>query len=444
MVARIAPDSGSVASVLPSEAQVFLDEVVNERVASPRPDLSSAVLLSPVKGPVRVTWHRNRISVRPREGFQPGRVYRLEVFPVLTDLRQNRMKRGLVAVFSTGPAIPEARIDGAVVDWAGARPATGALVEALLLPDSLPYRTVADSVGSFTLRQIPAGEYLVYGVVDQDNNRERGPREAYDTVRLHVADSATAEVFAFAHDTTGPRLRTVELADSLSLRLTFDRPLDPALVLDTSAIRLASAADSTTRLPVALVLTPQQFDSVRAARVPRAAADSGRAGTPADSARARAPGDSARARPAVPDTARPRPAAADTTRALVPAPAAGAQPARPAAPLPPGTTRPAPAAAPRDSTRAQKMLARRPAPSAIRVVRLAAPLTPGARYLVEVTGVRSLSGVSGDPRGQISVPVPPRQAPARRAAPADSTAAARDTSQAGALRPTPPPPPPPR
>jgi len=427
VVVRIAPDSGSVASVLPSEAQVFLNEVVNERVTAPRPDISGAVLLSPVKGPVGVTWHRNRISVRPREGFQPGRVYHLEVLPVLTDLRQNRMKRGFVAVFSTGPALPEARLDGAVVDWAGARPATGALVEALLLPDSLPYRTVADSLGSFTLGQIPAGEYLVYGIVDQDNNRERGPREAYDTVRLHLADSATAEVFAFPHDTTGPRLRTLELADSLSLRLTFDRPLDPALVLDTSAIRLASAADSTTRLSVALVLTPQQFDSLRAARAPRAAADSGRAGTPADSARARAPGDTAGARPAVPDTARLRPSAA------------GARPARPAAPIPQGTARPAPAAAPRDSTRAQKMLARRPVPSAIRVVRLAAPLSPGARYLVEVTGVRSLSGVSGDARGQISVPVPPRQAPARRGAPADSTAAARDTSQAGALRPPPPP-----
>jgi len=409
VVTRIAPDSGSVASALPSEALVYLNEVVNERVASPRSDISSAVLLSPVKGPVRVTWRRDHISVRPREGFQPGRVYRLEVFPVLTDLRQNRMKRGAIAVFSTGPALAGGRLDGAVVDWAGGRPASGALIEAVLLPDSLSYRAVADSAGSFTLREIPGGDYLVYGIVDQDNNRERGLREAYDTVRLHVADSATAELFAFPRDTTGPRLRTVEIADSLSLRLTFDRPLDPALVLDTSAVRLASAADSATRLPVALVLTPLQFDSLRAARAPRAAADSGRAGTPADTARAR-----------------------------VPAPPAGAQPPRQGAPVQPGAARPAQPAAPRDSTRAQKMLARRPAPSAIRVVRLAEPLAPGARYVVEVTGVRSLSGVTGDARGQISVPVPPRRTEARRAAPADSTGAARDTSQAGGLRPPPP------
>jgi len=391
VVTSIAPDSGSVASALPSEALVHLSEVVNERVASPRPNISSAVLLSPVKGPVRVTWRRDHISIRPREGFQPGRIYRLEVFPVLTDLRQNRMKLGAIAVFSTGPALAGGRLDGAVVDWAGGRPANGALIEAVLLPDSLPYRAVADSSGSFSLREIPGGDYLVYGVVDQDNNRERGPREAYDTVRLSVADSATVEIFAFPHDTTAPRLRTVEIADSLSLRLTFDRPLDPVLVLDTPAIRLASAADSATRLPVAAVLTPPQFDSLRAARAPRAAADSGRAGTPADTARARAPADTARAR-----------------------------------------------RAPRDSTRAQKMLARRPAPSAVRVVRLAEPLAPGARYVVEVTGVRSLSGVTGDARGQISVPVPSRRTEARRTAPADSTGAARDTSQAGGLRPPPP------
>jgi hypothetical protein len=438
VVTRIAPDSGSVASALPSEALVYLNEVVNERVASPRSDISSAVLLSPVKGPVRVTWRRDHISVRPREGFQPGRVYRLEVFPVLTDLRQNRMKRGAIAVFSTGPALAGGRLDGAVVDWAGGRPAIGALIEAVLLPDSLPYRAVADSTGSFTLLEIPGGDYLVYGVVDQDNNRERGLREAYDTVRLHLADSATAELFAFPRDTTGPRLRTVEIADSLSLRLTFDRPLDPALVLDTSAIRLTSAADSATRLPVALVLTPLQFDSLRAVRAPPAAADSGRARTPADTARARAPADSGRARRAVPDTTRPRPAAADTARARVPALPAGAQPPRQGAPVQPGAARPVQPAAPRDSTRAQKMLARRPAPSAVRVVRLAEPLAPGARYMVEVTGVRSLSGVTGDARGQISVPVPSRRTEARRAAPADSTGTARDTSQAGGLRPPPP------
>lgn len=449
VVVRVAPDSGTVTTTLPATAEIFLNEVVNERIAAQRPDIANAVLLSPVHGPVRVSWHRNRVSVRPREGFRPGRIYRLEVLPVFTDLRQNRMQQGRLVIFSTGPAFPSAALEGAVVDWPGGRPAVGALVEAVLLPDSLPYRAVADSTGSFALRQIPAGDYLVYGVVDQDNNRERGPREAFDTLRVRLADTASVEVFAFPHDTTGPRLRTVELADSLTLRLTFDRALDPAQALDTSAIFLAATADSTTRLPVAQVLTPQQLDSLRTARA-RAAADSARArpdsgraapdSAPAaarpDSAARAAPGDTARARRAGVDTALVRPRG---PRVAAPAPAPLAVPAvRPGAPAQPGAARPGQTAAPRDSTRAQKMLARRPAPASIRLVRLTEPLIPGSRYLIAVTGVRSLAGVAGDARGQISVPLPPRRTPPPGGARGDTARAAPDTSRTGAA-PTPPP-----
>jgi len=433
VVSRIAPDSGSTALIPPRDVEVLLSEVVAERVAAPRPDIASAVLLSPVRGQVQVGWHRNRITVRPREGLLPGRVYRLEVFPVLVDLRQNRMRAGRVSVFSTGPAIPDARLEGSAVDWVGARAGAGALVEAVLLPDSLAYRAVTDSSGAFVLAQVPPGEYLVYGTLDQDNNRERGPREAYDTVRVLLADSAVVELYAFPRDTTGPRIRGgVETVDSLTLRVTFDRPLDPAQVLDTSAVWLAPAADSTARLALAAVWTPRQADSARAAAAPRPAADTARARAPADTLRQPSARDSAAARPAQREGARARPDSAA---------------ARPPAPLAAPTARPGagPAPAPRDSSRAQRMLARRPAPSPVRLLRLAAPLPPGARYLVFVTGARSLAGVTADTaRGSVSVPRPARRAPRT---PADSAAIRADTTRltpatdtAAARRDTTPPP----
>jgi hypothetical protein len=387
-VASIAPDSGAVLAAPPREATVFLSEVVNERIAAPRPDVAGAVLLSPVKGRVDVTWRRNRVSVVPREGFKPGRVYRLEVFPVFTDLRQNRMRRGALSVFSTGPAIPTAVLTGSLVDWPGNRPGANGLVEAVLLPDSLPYRTLADSTGSFTLRQVPTGEYLVYATVDQDNNRERGPREAFDSLRVTLGDSAAIEVFAFPHDTTGPRLRTVELADSLTLKLTFDRALDPGQALDTSAVALVPIADSTTRLAVLNVWTPAQADSIRADERTRGRADTARTGGRADTARTGGRADTARTRAATP---------------------------------------------PRDSSLAMKMLARRPSPSAVRLVRLAAPLATGARYTVTVQGVRGLSGPPADARGQISVAVPrPRPQTGRPAAQRDTLRTRGDTLSARA------------
>ena len=405
-VASIAPDSGAVLAAPPREATVFLSEVVNERIAAPRPDVAGAVLLSPVEGRVDVTWRRNRVSVVPREGFKPGRVYRLEVLPVFTDLRQNRMRRGALSVFSTGPAIPTAVLTGSLVDWPGNRPGANGLVEAVLLPDSLPYRTLADSTGSFTLRQVPTGEYLVYATVDQDNNRERGPREAFDSLRVTLGDSAAIEVFAFPHDTTGPRLRTVELADSLTLKLTFDRALDPGQALDTSAVALVPIADSTTRLAVLNVWTPAQADSVRA-----------RAAAAADSARSRARTDTALTH-----------GQADTTGARRPPPLAPAPAAAPGARAPAGASQP-----PRDSSLAMKMLARRPSPSAVRLVRLAAPLATGARYTVIVQGVRGLSGPPADARGQISVAVPrPRAQTGRPAAQRDTLRTRGDTLSARA------------
>ena len=438
LVARVTPDSGATLNTPPREAEVLFSEVVSERVAAPKPDIGTAVLLSPVHGPVEVVWHRNRLTVRPREGFRSGRVYRLEVFPVLVDLRQNRMRQGQLSVFSTGPALPTARLEGSAVDWVAGRAAAGALIEALLLPDSLPYRAIADSVGGFTLGQIPAGEYLVYGTVDQDNNRLRGPREAYDTLRIHLADSATAELFAFPHDTTGPRIRSVELVDSLTLRLTFDRPLHQQQALDTAAVRLAPASDTTASLGLLGVWTTAQADSVRnAAAAARAAADSAASRLRADSARARAaadttlrqaPRDTAAARAAVRDTARTQPAARDSARLPPPL-----QPQARPAPLPGPAGQPA---ARRDTTRAERMLLRRPAPSPVRLLRLAAPVVPGTRYVIYVTGARSLAGVSGDARGQLSVPQPPRRpAEGRRTPGRDSLATPTDTTRRAAAPP---------
>ena len=394
-VAAVSPDSGAVLSELPERVDIVFDEVVNERIAAQRSEVAYAVILSPDTTVPRVGWHRNRLTVRPRDGFKPGRVYRVELLPVLTDLRQNRLRRGRTIVFSTGPDIPSAALSGTLVDWPAARAVTNGLIEAVLLPESLPYRALTDSVGNFTLAQVPPGEYLVYGTVDQSNDRRRGVREAFDTVRVTLSDSAGVELFAFVRDTTAPRLRLVDVVDTLTIRVTFDRPLDPTAPLDTSQVHLALQADSTTLIGVDHVLTARGLDSLRAAD---AAARAARQAAERDSA--------ATARGALPP--------ADTAgRAPRPAPPGGG--ARAAA----DTARAAP---PRDSTRAQRMLARRPPPTDARVLRLAAPLTPGERYLVFVVGVRSLAGVTGSARSQLLVPRP--------RAPADSSRARRDSAAA--------------
>jgi hypothetical protein len=414
-IVAIDPDSGVILSEPPSEASIVFDEVVDERIVGTTPDFKNAVILSPDAGATRVSWHRDRLTVRPRDGFKPGRLYRIELLPVVTDLRKNRLRIGKVIVFSTGPEIPSARLQGSIVDWVQGRAVPRALVEALLLPDSLGYRTLADSSGGFTLGPLPPGHYIVFGVMDTNGDRRRGTREAFDSSDVALDTAVTLELYAFAHDSTAPRLRQVEGVDSLTLRLSFDRPLDPAAPFDTTSVRVAPLSDTTASLPLAGVYTPKQLDSLNAAQ--RAARDSASAAArqaAQDSAEAARRADTSAARRNAPAAQRPAPAA-------LPAPAA------------PGRITPG-ARAPLDSTRAEKMLARRPPPSDVRLVRLQAPLEVEARYVVYVTSATSLTGHVGNPRPvQYRVPRPPPPPPSRARPAGDSVradSAARDTTRA--------------
>jgi hypothetical protein len=407
-VVRTVPESGAVLTSPPGRAEIVFDEVISEQVAGNQKDIQGAVILSPVTGKVTVDWRRYRITVEPKGGFQPGRIYRLELLPVISDLRQNRMKRGALVVFSTGPALPTATLRGTVVDWTAKHGAAGALIEAMLLPDSLPYRALADSGGNFTMPQMPAGEYLVYGVVDQNGDRRREPREPFDTVRVTLQDSAAVELFAFAHDTVGPRLRSVDLLDSLTLRLTFDRPLDPAQAPDTSMVHVAPADDSTRLLPISAVLTPTAYDSVTKAAAAAAARDTMQRREPSAGAGAR---DTTQRRQPSRGAAAPAGVLRRQGR--------GAQP-----PLgTPGAPRP-------DTTVATRMLARRPPPTDNRIVRLPSALQPGSRYQVSFSGFRGLTGVEN--HGHATLLVPKRAAP-RAATRSDSLRATRraDTTHVG-------------
>ena len=411
------PESGAVLTAPPRRVEFDFDEVIGERIAAPQPTLAGAVLVSPATGPVSVDWHRDHITISIKGGFRPQRIYRVELLPVVADLHQNKMKVGRTIVFSTGPEIPTATLAGTVVDWTGGRAANGALVQALLLPDSLPYLALADSAGNFSLRQMPPGDYLVYGILDQNNNRRRDPREAFDTARVALTDSALVGLFAFTHDTLGPRIRSADLVDSVTVKITFDRPVSPDVAVDTSMVHVSPLADSTQTVALAAVLTTTTYDSAAKAETAARAA-------------AQAAKDSA---------ARAAAAARDTTHraAPTPQPAAARPPVRPP-PLgaaPGGAT---PPATRHDTSRAMRLLAQHPAPSDTRVLRFAAPLEPGTRYAVMTSNVVGLTGVrSTQGRTTFSVPRPRPTRPASdstRRAPADTAAARRAQPDTAAAR----------
>jgi hypothetical protein len=381
---------------------IQFDEVVEEMSTGGGAGggLERQVLLSPVRGTVKVAWHRNRVTVKPREGWK-RRVYRLEILPGFVDLRRNRLDSGQTVLFSTGPAIGKARLGGIALQWIEQRFLPRALIEAVPLPDSVGYLTMADSGGQFNLENLAPGRYIVYATVDENGDRRRGFREAYDSVIVRLDSSTNVALYTFPHDTNPPRVRSATYVDSITARVEFTQALDPTVKMDTTHVRVLALPDSTP-VAVARVFTARQFDSVSTAE--RARADSlrelqdttGRA----DTTGAARPGRPQRPQiqPTVPPPAQPPPP---------PPSARGAR--QPAAPKGGGP--------PVDTALVRRLLAMRPAPSDKYVVRMVRALKPETRYVVRVLLATNLVGVKGSGEVGFSVPKPTPADTTRRQSP---------------------------
>ena len=403
-IVRVIPESGAVLPALKGDAVIEFDEVIEEMpgsrgsgggggggTAAPVTGLAHQIVLSPVAGEVRVSWHRSAIHVKPAEGWKPNRVYRLELLPGITDLRRNIMKKGTTVIFSTGAPLPHAALAGTAVQWVEQRVLTGGVIRAAPLPDTVAYVTLTDSAGDFHLSGIPPGRYLVWAIQDQNNNRQLDRREAFDSITVAVDSSASAVLWAFAHDTVGPRIRGVDPVDSVACRIQFTAPLDPRRPLDTARVRVFALPD-TTPVAVRALFTSAQYDSLQAKA--RALADSLRRAKDTTAHRA-APAPGAPRAPAVAGPPPRVPIGRDTAAARV------------------------------DTTKIRQLLKQRPVPSDRLVVQTAQPLEPGKKYLIRVHDATNLNGaVAAEAHGVLTVPVPKPSPPAR-----DTTRAPRDSTK---------------
>jgi len=358
-LASVSPDTFAVLPDFDDDVEFVFNEVISEG-GSPNTgqgtgDLEKLVILSPTTEFPRVRWRRNRITVQPKEGWQRDRVYRVQLLPGVTDLQRNRLNQGALLTFTTGAPRPTRTFQGTVVDWTTARPAPAALVVALKMPDSLPYRGLADSSGRFDLGPLPDGEYVLKGVLDENRNNLDDPREAFDSVLTKAGRDSALELWAFVHDTAPPRIRTVSPVDSASATVEFAQMLDPRQRFQPSAVRLSLMPDSSVVKVISLL--PKAMD---------------------DSLHAKAP--------TKPDSAAADTTARDTTRRQ-----------------PPG----APGARPGPRRAELVALTGRPPLTDQLVLRPATFFRPGTRYTVEIKGVRNVTGVAGDVVGTLVIPEKP-------------------------------------
>lgn len=254
-ITRIQPDTNSV-GVRGKEFVIHFDEVISEHPAGAT-TLGDLVLISPRNGQPVVDWHRSSLSIRPRRGWRANTAYTVTVLPGIADLRGNVRTTPTVVTFSTGPSIPNTSIRGTMFDWLSGLPIGGGMVEVRPQTDtSVVYVTASDSIGHYRLVGLPPARYQVRGYADGNRNRGLDPGEAFDTTRVDLADSLNLEILAFAHDSTGPKLGTVTVQDSVTLRANFDTPIDPRVPL-TPAMFTLTAPDSS-HIAIASVKVMQQ------------------------------------------------------------------------------------------------------------------------------------------------------------------------------------------
>lgn len=414
-IVHVEPESGAVVPKFDGDVVIQFDEVVDEQASagggSAMSGLEKQVLLSPVRGSVKVSWHRSKVTVHPREGWKK-RVYRLEILPGFFDLRRNRLDTAKTVLFTTGPEIGHARIGGIALKWLDQNILQRALIEAVPLPDSAGYMTFSDSGGQFELTNLQPGRYVVYATNDENGDRRRGLREAYDSTIVTLDSSTNVALFTFPHDTVGPRPRSATAVDSIAVRLEFTQALDPATKLDTTHFRVLVLPDSTP-VPIAQILPQHQYDSVTNA-----------ARQKADSVAAAAR-DTLKRGVIVHDTSS-KPHIHPTVPPNTPVVPPGAPPrAAPAAPPPPPAAagaaggRPAPKRSPVDTVLVKRLLAQRPVPSDKFVIRMAQPFKPEARYVVRVRQVTNLIGKKGE--GDVGFTTPkPTPVDTTKRAPADT------------------------
>ena len=362
---RVRPDTNA-RNVRSGSVTFDFDRVVSERPTGAS-DLAGLFLISPSVGRPSVSWRRTTIRVTPRGGFKPGTTYTVRMLTGLADLQNNVDSSGATVVFSTGPTLATGHLRGIVFDWLAEKSAPLAFVEAFPQPtprDSARYVAVADSLGRVDLANVPPGRYLLRGSVDQNKNRIVDPRELYDTVSVTLTDSLRREVLAFVHDTIGAGIQSVALVDSLTLRVTMDRALDTAFVIDTSSFSLKGKDSTAVR--IRQVLSRRAYDQLREDSVKtKAVQDSLQRAAKADSVRSTdsvktaAPPSAASSRRAPP----PRRTVREIVRAIAGRDTAAKEPP------------------PKPSV---------PAPVTEMIVRLEAPLRPAFSYRLRAADMRTL------------------------------------------------------
>jgi hypothetical protein len=417
------PDTYEIVERDLETVRFVFDERISERPT--RGTLDDAVLVSPRTGEVSVDHGRDGLEVFLAGGFEEGRVYRVTLLPVISDLFGNTLRDPVELVFSTGPELVPSAVAGLAWDRVTGRGIEGLVVLAVDPRDSTVYQARTDTAGIYAFRYLPPGPYQVTAFQDRNADEAVDPMEPQGErlVQVTGADTLVAEIGVLQPDTTPSVVTAAEALGPRTVTLRFDDPVDPLwdpvpgnvaldrVLQDDSAEIVRDdegevQVDEDAPAPAVVeVFHPWEYDAwAWRARDSLAALDS------LDRARAtelRAAGDTARADSLVATTPRPRPPTV---------PGAGAGRGRPA--------RGGAGVEEEGPPQPERGPDGRPLPSQRLVVRLDRELVQNRAYRVTATGVRNLAGIPlGGGTGVVVRQPPPAPDTAADTLPADPAAA---------------------
>ncbi len=259
------PAYGETVPGFDGDAWIRFDEPLSD------PRSIERTLFSSPAGRYRVTPGRTRIRIHPDEGWREDSVYYFAIPAGLSDLLRNRTAAPIELLFSTGADVSPTIVQGRAYDRITGRGSRGARL-LFLSQDSVPYTAVSDTGGVFRLPGLPYGDYHALAFIDQNRNFEYDDEfEPGDVVPFELTDgspTATVDLWMLPADTTPPVLASAELLDSLTLRLTFDDPLDPeasladveVLIADETGDRTWTLADVVVGRPPVPTVLPDSVD----------------------------------------------------------------------------------------------------------------------------------------------------------------------------------------
>lgn len=258
-VIGISPEPMSSTQASNRPAVIVFDERISER------NYRDAVYVSPATGAVDVSKGRSELEVRIGGGWQPGRVYRVVVLPVLQDLFNNPLARPIEFAFSTGAPFSDAAVAGLAYERVTGERVPDVRVEARPADGGAYHLALSEPDGVFRMPMLPPGTYLLRGYVDQNRDRQRDPFEPADSMTIEVGatDTLLRALALMRPDSSAANLTHVEVVDSVTLRLQLDDYMDVRAPQELATVRVRSLPDSAS-VPLAGVHYPHALAAARA------------------------------------------------------------------------------------------------------------------------------------------------------------------------------------